>query len=331
MSKINTLLLERLLNTFGPSGNEEKVRKLIKDEIQEYVDEIKLDSLGNLIAIKKGKGKKIMLAAHMDEIGLIITHIDKNGFLRFSNIGGVSPSVSLGQKVEFRDGTIGIISSEHIDSLKDLKLEKLFIDIGAKDKEEAVNKISIGDVASFYGPLFISGNRAVSKAMDDRIGCFVLIEILKSIKDNKNDLYFVFTVQEELGLRGAKTSAFGIEPDLSIAVDVTSTGDTPESKTMEVSLGMGPAIKVMDKSIICHPKVKELLITTAKEQGIKYQLEVLEYGGTDAGAIHLTKSGIPSGVVSLPTRYIHSPGEMIDLSDIEDAIELIKKAIEKDI
>ncbi len=331
MDDINLQLLDQLLSTFGPSGNEERIGQFIEKEIETYVDEVRKDALGNLIALKRGKDKKIMLAAHMDEIGLIITHIHKDGFLRFAKIGGVDVKIAVGQKVEFKDGTIGVISSEPIEDIKDLKIDRLFIDIGAKDREEALNKVSIGDVASFYGPLYIQNKRGISKAMDDRIGCYVLIEVLKNLKNNINDIYFVFTVQEEIGIRGAKTSAYGIHPDIGIAIDVTLTGDTPESKPMEVSLGKGPAIKIMDQSTICHPKVRKLLISTAKEHNIPYQIEVLDKGGTDAGAIHLTKSGVPSGVVSIPTRYIHTPGEMIDLQDVKSAIELITKLIEKGI
>jgi endoglucanase len=331
MDNDKVLLLDKLLNTFGPSGNEEDVSKIIEKEIESHVDEIHRDAMGNLIAFKKGKGKKIMISAHMDEIGLIITHIDQNGFLRFSNIGGVSHSLSNGQRVQFKNGTIGFISNEHLDEKEDLKLEKLFIDIGVSNKEEAENKVSIGDVVSFYGPLVINNNRGFSKAMDNRISCFVLIEIIKRIKNNNNNIYFVFTVQEELGIRGAKTSAYRINPDLGIAVDVTKTGDTPKAQLMEVSLGNGPAIKILDASIICHPKVKELLISTAIEFNIPYQLEVLEKGGTDAGAIHLTRDGIPTGAVSIPTRYIHSPGEMVDFEDVKNAIQLLIKFLEKEI
>lgn len=323
-------LLDKLLKIYGPSGNEERIRETIETEIKPYVDHIKKDALGNLIALKKGiNNKKIMIAAHMDEIGLIVTHIDKNGFLRFSNVGGVSPSISLGQRVEFKDGTIGTISSEPLKEIKDLDITKLFIDIGASNKEEAQNKISIGDVAGFYGALVINNNRAISKALDDRIGCFILIEALKQLKNAENDIYLVFTSQEELGTRGAKTAAYGINPDLGIAIDVTRTGDTPESKNMGIALGKGPAIKIMDKSIICHPKVKELLTKTAEGNNIPYQLEVLKSGGTDAGAIHLTHEGIPSGALSIPTRYIHSPGEMVDLEDVENSILLLVKSIEK--
>lgn len=321
-------LLKKLLKAFGPSGNEENIREIIKKEIEPYVTKVTQDVMGNLIAFKEGKGKSIMLSAHMDEIGLIITHIDQKGFLRFASIGGVSDALSIGQRVQFSDGTIGYISSEPLEKKEDLSLDQMFIDIGAKNKKQAEKKVLIGDAASFYGPLIVNNNRGISKAMDNRIGCFVLIDIIKKIKKNDNNIYFVFTVQEELGLRGARTSAYTINPDIGIAVDVTKTGDTPEAKIMEVSLGEGPAIKILDSSIICHPVVKNMLISTAKKCNIPYQLEVLEKGGTDAGAIHLTRSGVPTGAVSIPTRYIHSPGEMVDFDDVKNVIQLLLELLQ---
>lgn len=327
----NTSLLKELLETYGPSGNEELIRDLIENEIKSYVDEIKVDKLGNLIAIKKGNGKKIMIAAHMDEIGLIVTGIDENGFLRFSNVGGVSPTTSLGQRVMFKNGVQGVVHMEHLEDIKDLKLDKMYIDIGAIDKNDAEKKVSLGDTACFYNPFVNAENSFISKAMDDRIGCFVAMEALKKVKASPNEIYFVFTVQEEVGLRGAKTSAFGINPDLGIAVDVTTTGDTPKSKHMAVKMGKGPAIKIKDNSILCHPLVKNLMIDTAKENSIPYQLEVLEHGGNDSGAIHLTQGGIPSGALSIPCRYVHSPSEMVSASDVEKSIELLTKILEKDL
>ncbi|MCT4619504.1 MAG: M42 family metallopeptidase [Marinisporobacter sp.] len=328
---MNSELLKKLTEEYGPSGNEEKIRDLIQSEIKDYVDEIKIDKMGNLIAMKKGSGKRIMLASHMDEIGVIITGITDNGFLRFSNIGGVSPYVSIGQRVIFSDGTIGIVGMEHLEDIKKLKLEKMYIDIGVKSKEEVSKRINIGDVASFHSSFTTLDDFITAKALDDRIGCFIAIETIKSLKTSPNELYFVFTVQEELGLRGAKTAAFSVDPDLAIAIDVTSTGDTPKAKHMVVKLGNGPAVKIKDKSLLSHPTVKNLMIHTAKENQIPYQLEVLEFGGTDSGAIHLTRSGVPSGVLSIPCRYVHTPSEMISKKDVEHAIVLLTKILEKEI
>ena len=328
-------LLNRLTQTFGVSGNEEEIRNLIIDEIKGKVNSVTVDPLGNLIALKKGNGnkdnsKKIMLAAHMDEIGIIVTHIDEKGFLRFSNIGGISPFTSIAQKVIFKNGTTGVVSyEEKLGDIKNLKLQKMYIDIGAKNRDEAEKKVKIGDTACFMGQFVKQGSYAISKAMDNRCGCAVEIETINRLCgiETSNDIYFVFTVQEEVGLRGAKTSAYQIMPDIAIALDVTGTGDKPESNIMEVKLGEGPAIKIKDSSVICHPEVKKLLVDAAQKAGIPYQYEILEGGGTDIGAIHITGGGVPSGAVSIPTRYIHSPSEMISLDDLENAVKLLVEAI----
>lgn len=317
-------LIKQLTETYGPSGNEQKIRELIKNKVKGYVSEIKVDALGNLICRKKAKGPKIMLAAHMDEIGVVVTHIDEKGFLRFSNIGGVFPLNVLGQRVVFSNGTVATIGEEKRESLKEeLKLDKMYLDIGAKDREEAKKSVSVGDIASFQREFVALGNRYVSKAMDDRIGCAILIETARRLKKSPNDLYFVFTVQEEVGVRGATTSAYSVSPDMAIVVDVTGTGDTPEARTMAVELAKGPAIKVKDRGIIAHPKVKKLLIDTAERHKLPYQLEVLEWGATDAWSIHISREGVPSGVVSIPTRYVHTPSEMVDGGDVEYAVSLL--------
>lgn len=331
MKSLDLDLLKKLLEVYSPAGNETRVCQLIKEEVQDYADEIYTDALGNLIVRKKGEGKKILLAGHMDQIGLMVTYIDDKGFIRFTNIGGISPSVTFSQRVIFENGTVGVVGCEKIDSLKDLTLDKLFIDIGASSKEEAEKKVSIGDMCVYYSEVLIDDRNVISPALDDRIGCFVMIETLKSLKTSKNDIYFVFTVQEEVGTRGAKTAGYAIEPDMAISFDITATGDTPKAHPMAVKLGHGPAVKIKDNSILCHPKVKNLMIEQAKQNSIPYQLEVLEFGGTDSGAIHLTRSGVPSGVLSIPSRYIHSNCEMVSLSDVSNTIELSIKILEEEI
>ncbi len=313
-------LLKKLTSVTGASGNEKKVSELIKSEIKAYVDEISTDALGNLTAHKKGTGMKIMLAAHMDEIGVVVTFIDDEGFLRFSNVGGVYTKQLLGKRVVFPNGTMGVISSENDN--KELKLSKLYIDIGAKNKKEAEEKVLIGDTACFSGEFFQNEERVVSKALDNRVGCYALIEAAKKIK-GQNDIYFVFTTQEEVGLRGARAAAYKINPDVALAIDVTDTGDTPNGEKMAIELGGGAAIKVMDRSIICSWEVREALIKLAKEKKIPFQLEIMTDGGTDAGVIHLTKEGIKTGGISIPTRYIHTPCEMADVRDINAVVDLI--------
>ncbi|MFW5789709.1 MAG: M42 family metallopeptidase [Bacillota bacterium] len=325
-------ILEKVTAEFGPAGQENNIRGLIENEIKDFVDEIKVDNMGNLIAIKKGNGdgQKIMLAAHMDEIGIMITHIDDDGFLRFTTVGGVNPKHLVNRNFIFEDGTVGTVGVEKLDSFNDLKLDKLFLDIGSDNKDEANELVSIGDVAVYQKIFNSNGKRVISNSLDDRAGCAVLISLLKEMNDTVNDIYAVFTVQEEVGTRGAGTAAFGIEPDLALAVDVTGTGDTPEAHTMDVKLGKGAAIKVMDRGSIAHPGIKKMLAELAKEDNICYQYEVLEFGATDARAIQLSRGGVPSGTLSIPTRYIHSPSEMLDLGDLKDCRDLIIKFVESD-
>lgn len=321
-------LIRNLTGKFGVSGNEEEVRDYIKEEIGKYVDEVEVDALGSLIAVKRGTGKKIMVAAHMDEIGIMATYIDEKGYIRFADVGWVSQFYLLGQRVRFKNGAVGaVFYEEKLDELKNLKLSNMYVDIGAKSKEEAEKRVKIGETAVVPGESVIDGDMLISRALDDRAGCAVLIKALQNLPETDNELYFVFTVQEELGLRGAKTSAYRIAPDIAITVDVTMTGDTPECKPMEVKCGGGPAIKIKDRSVICHPEVKRLLEDSARRLDIPFQYEVLESGGSDAGAIHMAVGGIPTGAISIPCRYTHSPVEMASMSDIENAVMLLVESI----
>lgn len=316
-------LLEKLTQIDGVSGNEGAVREIVIKEIKKYCDEVTVDAMGSIIAHKSGKGKKIMFAAHLDEIGVIATFIDDNGFIRFSNVGGLYVKDLVYRKVRFANGIIGVIGSEEEAFEKKPSLDKLYIDIGAKDKAEAEKYVSIGDTAAFIGGYYEQNGVVVSKALDDRAGCYILIEAMKKLKKNKNDLYFVFTSQEEVGIRGAKTAAYAVNPDFAVAVDVTDTGDTPEAPKMAVKLHKGAAIKVMDRSVLCDIDVRETMIAAAKKAKIPYQMEVLNIGGTDAGAIHLTRAGVKTGAISLPLRYMHSPAETASIKDIKACVNLL--------
>lgn len=318
-------LIKKLTETFSPSGFEHEIRQVIRSEIESLVDELQVDALGNLIA-RKGKagkdGKRVMLAGHMDEIGLIATHVDSNGFIRFTGIGGLYPHTLYSGRVRFVNGTSGVIGGERItDITKTLPVNQLFIDVGATDPKNC--PIKTGDVAAFERPFSELGKRMISKAMDDRIGCAVMIEALKRMKRTPHEIYFVFTTQEEVGRRGATTSAYGIDPEIGISVDVTATGDTPKAKRMDVSLGKGPAIKIKDGGMLSDVRVVDWMIRTAETAKIPYQREVLEGGTTDATAIQLTRSGVPAGCISIPCRYIHSPSEMVDFGDVENATNLL--------
>jgi endoglucanase len=326
-------LIKKLVEAVGPSGYETKIREVIKNEIEKYADEIQTDAMGNLI-VRKGRksesGLKIMLSAHMDEIGLMVTHVDKNGFARFTTIGGVRPHNCLGGRVRFLNGVAGVIGGEKLENLNHVHaIESMFIDVGAKSSEDC--PIKIGDVAAFDRPFEDLGNRLIAKSMDDRISVAVLIDVLKKVKSSPHELYFVFSTQEEVGLRGATTAAYGIDPDLGIAVDVTTTGDTPRGTLMDVNLGEGPAIKIKDGGMLSDPRLVEVMVQCAKQQKIPYQLEILLGGTTDAKAMQITKAGMPASCVSIPTRYVHSPSEMVDFNDVENAVKLLTKLLSEPI
>ena len=321
------MLLKELCEAFGPSGRENHVRDIIIREADKLGFESETDALGNLIVHKPGTKKKIMLASHMDEIGVVATFIDKNGFIRFSNIGGLYVKRLLNRRVVFENGIEGVIDTEADN--KELKMSKMFIDIGSKNKEETEKYVSVGDMAVFQGEFKEQNGIVISKALDNRSGCFVLLDAMKKVNTD-NDLYFVFTSQEEVGLRGAKASAYSVNPEIALSIDVTDTGDTPGCDIMAVELTKGACVKVMDRSIISHPDIRTALIETAKNNNIDYQLEVLTDGGTDGGVIHTTKDGVKTGGISIPTRYIHSPSEMVSMKDIFDSINLLVKFLENE-
>ena len=320
------ILVKKLTESFGPSGYEDQIREVIIEEVKPYCDELRIDSLGNLI-VRKGKinkeNKTLMIAAHMDEIGVMVTQIDENGFIRFTNIGGIKPYCLIGSRVKFANGVIGVIGFEITTVLPNTfpTLDKLFIDVGVRNRKECL--VKVGDVAAFNRPFIVLGDRIVSKALDDRIACYILVEGLKRIKHSPNTLYFVFTVQEEVGFGGAKTSAYGINPDYGLAVDVTVAADTPKAIQMETALGKGPAIKVRDENLMTKPALIKWMSDSAEKINIPYQYEVLAGGSTDAGVINLTRSGVPSICLSVPTRYIHSPSEMVDINDVENSVKLL--------
>ncbi len=322
-------LIQELVESYGPSGAEVEVRDAIRAHVEPLVDEVRVDALGSLIAHKAGDGQRLLLDAHMDEIGVMVTYIDEKGFARFTRIGGVSPLTCIGSRVVFEDGTMGVIGVEQKRDNGDKvpKLEQLYVDVGATGRDDC--PVQVGDPAVFVRPFTAQGTRLIAKAMDDRIGCAVLIEALRQLEESPHDLYVVFAVQEEVGLRGARTSAYGIAPDIGIAVDVTGTGDTPEARPMAVKLGEGPAVKVQDRGMIAHPRVRRLLTERAEEAGIPYQLEVLERGTTDAAAMQLVRSGVPAGCLSIPCRYVHSPSEMVDERDVENGVRLLLEVLEK--
>ena len=323
-------LIQKLTQIPGPSGYEHKIRAAVEEEIAPYADDYRVDALGNLIARKGSanhEGLKIMLSAHLDEIGVIASHVDKKGFVRFANIGGVYPRNCVGAHVRFLNGTQGVIGLERTGGRGEVPpLEKMFIDVGASSRADC--PVEVGDVAVFERAFLDLGNRLVSKAMDDRISVAILVETLRRLERTPHQVYFVFSVQEEIGTRGAATAAYGVNPDIGLAVDVTLTGDTPKGVKMEVALGGGPAVKVRDGGMIADPRVVDWMTRTAESAGLPYQREVLLGGTTDARSIQVARSGVPAGCLSVPCRYVHTPSEMVDYRDVENSVALLLALLE---
>ena len=318
--------LKKVLAPIAPAGMESPVAEVIREEIKAHVDTVETDAMGNLIAVKLGKGenpKKIMFSAHMDHIGYVVTGIEKEGFLRVTNVGGLGPMNSLTRHVTFTNGVEGVVTCEPVKD-GNRTMDSLFIDIGAESREEAEKMVSLGDMAVYAPDCFRLGeNKVASPAMDDRCACALLIELVKQLGETQNTVIAVFSVQEEVGCRGAKVAAFSQEPDIGIAIDVTAWGDTPGTKLPSVKLGEGIAVKVMDRASISNPALREELIACGEHAGVKVQREVLPFGGTDAGAMQTARGGIPVCTISVPCRYIHSACEVIDLRDLEAGVKLL--------
>ena len=336
--------LEKLSNACGVTGRESEVRELMIRLMTPYADEIVVDKLENVIALKKGREKstKIMLAAHMDEVGLMVKTITKDGFLQFTKMGGIDDRILPAQEVMVfsrKAAFPGIIGSKppHIqkedERKKVIASDELFIDVGAESKEDALAMgVAVGDPVGFDIKYTRLGRDVVmGKAFDNRAGCAAMVETLKLIEKTDCTVYAVGTVQEEVGLRGAGAAAFSVDPDLAIALDVTIAGDVPGVKEYDTSvkMGKGPAVTISDAGLITHPKVLRWLLDSAEEEKIPYQVETGLMGSTDAARIMLTRQGIPSGNISVPTRYIHSPVAMLSLKDIENSAKLAVAAIQR--
>ena len=323
-----TELIKKLMFVPGISGREDKIAEVIKKEVEPYADEVYIDPVGNLIAHKKGNGKKVMFAAHMDEIGYFVTFIDDRGLIKVGNVGGINAIAGAFTQVVSEKGVYGVIVPS---DMKDVKVDGLYIDIGAKTKKQAEAKVKIGDYF-VHVPAFrrLNGStRYIGRPFDDRIGCAVLIETLKNVKNTDNDLYFVFSVQEEVGCRGAKPAAYSIEPEVGIAIDVTAVGGKPGAPTMDVKLGGGAAIKIKDASVICSYEIVNKMRELAKENKVKYQEEILIRGGTDTSAMQISKGGCLAGAISVPSAYIHSVNEMIDMGDVKEIVKLATLVAER--
>ncbi len=320
-------LLQTLTEALGPAGYEDEVREIVRSEIEPFVDEIEVDALGNLCARKRpGKptknSRKVMVAAHMDEIGMVVSHVEKNGFVRFSPLGSVLRQYAPGARVRFLNGTRGMIGIDPLSNSNELPtLDKLYIDVGATSKDDC--PVRMGEVAAFDCSYTELGDRLVAKSMDNRVGVLVAIEALRNLKPAPYDIYFVFTTQQEVGRRGVIPSTYGIDPDLGLAVDVTPAEDTSRARGIGIALGKGPCIKIQDAGMIADTRVVDWMVRAAEKSKIVYQREVSSLANTDAKGIQPARAGVPAGCVSIPVRYIHSSSEMVEFSDVQSAVRLL--------
>ena len=323
-------LLQTLTETSGPSGYEDEVREIVRKEVSSLADEIRVDALGNLIVCKQpGKaakpGRKIMIAAQLDEVGVMVSHVDRQGFVRFSPVGNLPRRYLPGSRVRFLNGTQGVIAASpagRLDGVDELPtLDQFYIDIGVTGSRDC--PVKIGEVAVFEGPYQELGDRLVAKAMGSRAGILVAIETLRNLKSVPYELSFVFTTRQEAGMPGALTSAHGVDPDIGIALDGVPADDMPQSGGARIALGKGPCVIVQDAGMIADTRLVTSMTSTEHKNKIPYQRAVLASESSAASAIQLARAGVLSGRLSVPVRYLHSSSEMVDISDVQNAVRLL--------
>jgi endoglucanase len=324
-------LLMKLASVSGPSGSEKHIREILSELIQPLVDEQSVDTLGNLVAIKKGSAADrttILLEANMDETGVMAIHIEEQGFVRIVPVGQINPVHLIGERIRFTNRTWGVIGAESGKSPKDLTFADLYVDIGAETREEAEKRLPIGTSGVIDKGAFEIGEfRIAGKALDNRAGCAVLVDVLAKLGDLRHDLIVVFAAQKQVGSRGIKTAAFRTDADFALVLGAARAGDMPKAERSSLSLGKGPAVKVMDRGIIVPPTIKKQLVETAERLQISYQLEVSPEGTSDAGQILLSRDGIPTGAVSVPVRYVETSSQVVDMRDLEQASKLVLETI----
>ncbi len=334
-------LLKKLSEVGGVPGREERVRELLKSELEGVVDSLQTDAMGNLIAHKKGEGKRVMLSAHMDEIGFYVKFVDDKGFVRVQNVGGFDTRNLFARPVtvQTRSGDlVGVMNPAtkpiHISTAEERKkipqMNEFAVDLGM-DADAVKERVRVGDPVTLIQEFRDLGEVVTGKALDDRVSCWILVEVLKRLERPSYDIYAVFSVQEEVGLRGATTGAFGVEPDIGVALDTTLAVDTPGTSDDQrvTKLGAGTALKVMDSASISTRWLLDEFVEIAEHNSVPYQFEILPLGGTDAGAIQKSRSGVATLTVSTPSRYVHTVTEMVAKSDVNAAIELLTHFLTK--
>lgn len=321
------LVLE-LASYIAPSGSESAIQAVLLEKVKAVADEVFVDRLGNAIATKKGTGRHVMLAAHADEAGVMCIHIEENGFLRLVSVGDVNPATLVGRHIGFTTGVVGVVGVEHKVKAQDISFDNIYVDIGANSYEDARSKISIGISGVVLEPVVEMGDdRLAGRALDNRVGCAIAIEaFLKAASEGKH-VSVVFTAQQAVGGRGARTAAYQIQPDLAIVIDAAPAGDMPSAARMDLKLGEGPSVKIMDGTAIVPLDVKNHMLESALRAGVAVQYEVWPRGQSDAGAIQLSTDGIKVGGISYPARYVGGPTSIVDLRDALSAVSVVTEAI----
>lgn len=324
-------LVKRLSEAYGPSGSEEAVRELVRQEIKGYVDQVRVDALGNLIAQRRGTGshrKKVMLSAHLDEIGVMVSFVDSRGFARFGTLGPVSPLTLLGARVHFASGTSGVIGREEKNAARtEIEMDTLFIDFGRSVGEQAV--VQVGDSACFVREFFETTECLIGKGLNDRVGCAILIETLRELKKSPYDLSFVFTVQQKIGARGAGAAAYALQPDVAFVIDAAAASDVPGAHAEGIVLGKGPAIKFQDEGALTTASARQMLLNAAREARVPHQLDVTPLAGGDSLPIQAAREGVVTAALAVPMRYLNTPSEMVRLDDVQHAIQLLGALLSK--
>lgn len=325
-------LVKRLSDAHGAAGSEQEVRELVRAEVKAHVDQVRTDALGNLIAYRRGSGaarKKVMLSSHLDEAGLIVTFVDADGFARISLLGKLKPSILPGARCRFANGAQGVIGRQDKGGAREqVEVENLFVDVVAAPEGA---RVAAGDTAVLESEFLDGGSYLVGKALEGRIGCAILIELLKNLTKSPHDLYCVFTAQETVGARGAGTAAYALQPDLAVVVQGMEAHDVPGARHGGIALGKGPAIHFKDQTLISSPSVRQQLVSAARDAHVPYQLHVSPREGGDGATIQAAREGIPTGALGVPVRYLRTTSEMVAVSDVTDAIAILTNLVRKPI
>lgn len=320
--------LQRLTAIWGPSGREQKVAATLEEMITPFVDEVRTDRFGNLLAIKKGKegARRVMLSAHMDTAGALALNVSEKGLIYLAPVGGVKAHHAIGQRVVWGSGVVGVLQSEHLEEAKEVEIKKLFCDIGATSEEEALENVALGDICTFVADAQVMGDLIVAPGLDNRAGCAVLLEVAEHLAQTEHEVVFAFTSQGEVAPRGGGVAAFGVEPDIAFVVDTALSGDIPKGPKVETRLGGGPALKLKDGGYMAHHGVASLVQQVAEEELIPLQLEIAG-GNSEAQVVSLAGQGTPTAVIDVPVRYRGTAGEMVNLRDLHGAADLLLKLL----